>query len=987
MNEKNLSTDKDEINNNEKNENKKSIFLTGRVMLVLGVIFVIVSGIVFATTTWLSLNDYFKITLILFSSAFFFGLSYFFEKKVMLDKTGFGFYTIGCVFIPTAVIAAGYYKIFGEWFSLTGKDVYTVLAVTAFTLTLCMLRGLKKYSSVVYAYVLFTAFTAFLLLTGMRLGLRGDIFSFAMSIYSALLCMLENRLKAFNSAFEKMLSTFTISVMFLLSIISIIISGNGIFSFLAIIMFAIMSFYNISGKKNGSLGPYLYSFLMIIGLFRIISPEYEGRFFIISAACLSSVSVLNLSVGLSENVQKAIKICFFILSGIGLFIFGAGFAIVKQWSLLNQLTLLILGGNILWFKLKYSNKFSAILFSVIALIFNAGLVKLLYYGSNDGGAVIFSLLLAAAELIFVLWEKLDLRTVFSDILFLFVSVIAVISGIMQGISHYAVFASCLFSFCIGFLSAVKVKNKTASTIISFILPYILLFNLGWAEAVFKGFNGAFVFFDALMAAASIGLMLFEHKNIYKFKAVSLGFLTSVPVISGFAVLKISDIGLNIFDLDYRLLISLMPAVSKNITAYLFICFFAAASRAVSEYKRKNNSSLWFYASYFSGIAFVLKLVYNIITVITGEKQFSIYALISSLVTVCISSVAFYAVAEKRFNDNFKERIKIAVLFLLNITGFLFAILIHSDNYIFESINNFSGFEAVYLYSAILICILASVISRAADGFEIISGIVLLINMLVYSTNVGSAHIFIAAAALYAVGKALSIEKYIIIKSSDKGFDYFNASSLVLLISKIPFFMSAERYDIWALLMGFISIGIISPGFNKNHNRALLTVGLAFFSFAASLQQFFVIKEVYRLEIMLMPILLFCGEVKLIWREYTEETDWLAFAAALTVIIVLSTDAVKGIYIFDTLFITIGSIIMLFVSHIIKRLKWFGLSSAVLVFLTVYMSFTFWHSSAWWLYLLLAGLVLIALAALNEYNRSKNGAVMAKLRYLLKDWKW
>ncbi len=49
-------------------------------------------------------------------------------------------------------------------------------------------------------------------------------------------------------------------------------------------------------------------------------------------------------------------------------------------------------------------------------------------------------------------------------------------------------------------------------------------------------------------------------------------------------------------------------------------------------------------------------------------------------------------------------------------------------------------------------------------------------------------------------------------------------------------------------------------------------------------------------------------------------------------------------------------------------KWFWLGSVSLFVLVMYITKDFWLSIAWWVYLLAAGIILIAYAGWNEYCR-------------------
>src|SRR5690554_1012809 len=67
--------------------------------LNLGVILLLIGGLVLATSTWDTLNNWMKTGLIGLVSAFFFGLAYFSERVLKIEKTAFAFHVLGSLFL------------------------------------------------------------------------------------------------------------------------------------------------------------------------------------------------------------------------------------------------------------------------------------------------------------------------------------------------------------------------------------------------------------------------------------------------------------------------------------------------------------------------------------------------------------------------------------------------------------------------------------------------------------------------------------------------------------------------------------------------------------------------------------------------------------------------------------------------------------------------------------------------------------------------
>lgn len=75
----------------------------------------------------------------------------------------------------------------------------------------------------------------------------------------------------------------------------------------------------------------------------------------------------------------------------------------------------------------------------------------------------------------------------------------------------------------------------------------------------------------------------------------------------------------------------------------------------------------------------------------------------------------------------------------------------------------------------------------------------------------------------------------------------------------------------------------------------------------------------------------------------------------------------------------------------KRKKWLVLSVSTIVFITLYMMKPLMNRFNWWFFLLLVGIILIAIAAGNEYSKQNNATLFKSIKnkatVFLHEWKW
>ena len=75
--------------------------------LMIGMVFVVLAGLVFATTAWSVLSDVAKVFLVFAFGILFFAVSFLSEKQLHLHRTGNGLYVLGSIFMFLSVLAAG----------------------------------------------------------------------------------------------------------------------------------------------------------------------------------------------------------------------------------------------------------------------------------------------------------------------------------------------------------------------------------------------------------------------------------------------------------------------------------------------------------------------------------------------------------------------------------------------------------------------------------------------------------------------------------------------------------------------------------------------------------------------------------------------------------------------------------------------------------------------------------------------------------------
>jgi hypothetical protein len=173
---------------------------------------------------------------------------------------------------------------------------------------------------------------------------------------------------------------------------------------------------------------------------------------------------------------------------------------------------------------------------------------------------------------------------------------------------------------------------------------------------------------------------------------------------------------------------------------------------------------------------------------------------------------------------------------------------------------------------------------------------------------------------------------------------------------------------------------------KNTEDTSLTVTAAFLCLAFWMQPFVVFPRLLSTELNLLPMILFLVFLnKAVWKPVRKGTGMILYIAVWVSVIALAIDAIFSKELLDALIIGVISILILAASFIMKSKRWFVMSALTMVVLGIYMSRSFWMSLGWWIYLLVAGLALIALASANEVAKQKGSTLSKKMAKLFEDW--
>lgn len=139
-----------------------------KIILNIGVFLIILSSIIFATTTWNTYDDNIKVLILGIETLLFLLLGITLKEIFKVEKSGNALTFISSILLFATFLSAGYFKVFGNYFSLFGEYKYIFLS-SAFLLEaiVLMIRKLLIRSSKYFIILSCFVIGIFLLMLGL----------------------------------------------------------------------------------------------------------------------------------------------------------------------------------------------------------------------------------------------------------------------------------------------------------------------------------------------------------------------------------------------------------------------------------------------------------------------------------------------------------------------------------------------------------------------------------------------------------------------------------------------------------------------------------------------------------------------------------------------------------------------------------------------------------------------------------------------------
>lgn len=935
-------------------------------ILIAGVILILLSGIILATSNWSAISNVAKTGLISLVAILFFGISIISSKFLKIEKTSFAFWVLGTLFLPVFVLSSGYFKLLGPYLSIFGEGKYLFGLMGTLVCLPMYIYSYKKYNHRLFLWFTYVDLTTtvYFLLASFKLSV--DAFYFSITLYNLLLIGIYysyKKKKIEKPFFMEFIVYIQVNLIFS-TVLTLFFYENhyayGINILLLSSLYILLTYYG-SHREYA----YVFSSLVIYGIYELVefSPLFSMDKFLFSMVVMLFI-VFERYLAKDDMLKKIFRymnilVGFIVITYITIGNFTKG---MNSSSVLTMLAFFIIAISYLYI----SNVTKFQLFSyvtTIVFLFGIneafGLLRKQYAGNFASG---FYFTVSMVMFLLLYYKNKNKYTICikrsNGIISLIVMALSIFWGIYS--KQYALASLELYLTSVPLYIIFKNNNK----LLKGVCPYVL--GVLWYLA------GAFLYHDSgqyavkLIASYDIPLHLFiaclllyalafiwgrYEKNIQKaFFYTGNIIMPFILLINFIFHMKLPMIFL-VATMIY--IYSLIKSEKEwQVKAFLYESFTLAIMTAYSVFQLLMEYGIFLDSKMIMGGATIsimilwyflkeewrnrtawylipLSIVSSYIFQVTEIFNYSLYLLIFASILCCLYLFKYYKLqllnliplisllvtTNKFLEDYLGGSAVVSLVFLLTVLAFCYFVGNRSSHKLYGRDYSYVGFHIDWYFFICLILLL-----RFQD--------------LVYKFYSTSLCLSLIAPLLlvylvYSQRKRVSI-----------GFPYKIVQSITCIATLVPYYVFLQKINVYSL---------------------------------------------YRRELVVLPwIILTIFISKYIWEGYEKWTDKIELGVIILVSLILLYDIFNLDLIEDALIFGTLSLISVIYGSYVRRRNYFLVGIVSLFINVLFQSRHFWGRLPWWVYLLIAGLILITLASFYEWQKNnKNNRVITKTKF--KDW--
>ena len=216
---------------------------------------------------------------------------------------------------------------------------------------------------------------------------------------------------------------------------------------------------------------------------------------------------------------------------------------------------------------------------------------------------------------------------------------------------------------------------------------------------------------------------------------------------------------------------------------------------------------------------------------------------------------------------------------------------------------------------------------------------------------------------------------------------------VLLLSSWMCVVGFPTFDRISIFLRLMALAVFLACFikrktNKDAAAVMLSLSAVIAAVACITRPFLMPdSSIINSKITLAIIALLGLAYRFIWKNHklaSRITSTILFVLAFIGLII---DALVFHSAANTIFVLGTTVALLLIAFYTKNKTWFAVTSIALVIITIYSTRKYFATMGWWIYLFIVGVILIAVAAVNEYCKKKGYTMKSAASKTFSEWNW
>lgn len=915
-----------------------------------GVLLLVIAAAVFITATWNLLPPFIKVPTLFTVVAAVFGISLLCTKKFKLEKTGSALYILGSCLMPLAILGTA--TVFINYSGLV------VLILCSISLMVTGFLGYKIFKSdfqigvsifglswmIIFISMQILGvgegfFVGFAVVTAIFTGIHKffpDIKSFSIAsqivAFASILVLIICGIEMFTAdEFDKIAS---FASAFAIITASGYLFRRNVFQFVTsmagIVVFIMFVAYKITGNATGIVFGFAVATLIYVLIGKLIPKLKE---FDIASEIITYVSVIFYIIA-AWNISDEKTTAMFVLNVISLFIItGALMVVGMKRKIFNYVSPVFCAATLpiieSAFRLRIGNE-AGLAIAIIVFAY----VYIAIYGYvmkkfNVANWLSCALITCAAVVAGFVIDETVLMGAFDMVTLLEVLAVSI------------PFVSAALSYVI---------RRTAVERILYSLTLATTFNLGLAMATDSNIAYIYIMMGVAVAVCTVAVITKKIPFIYEGYVPVTFIATMVTAFSELYIHKCIAVTVLLAALAVVVICNYKKGTGRNVVAAFVSAIAVAVSWGIIGSAISDDGVAF---AVVLGITFVIYLV-----TILGIRFKNIENVASE--TFKNLMVIELAIACFMFAENVNEVMTLILVGVVAITTLL-------------EVRNYANVVPVIVATVALFEVINVVELPIAAAFPIVLATILvytiigrIVNRRVFSSKMG-----IDWFTIFAPFTTTAL-----IDFDDCGFFILLGLAFYALT-----FIGRFRKDDEDLKSGI-----------KNNIKIFASIAIMFVGFAFMSASFITYPEMFSVELHLTYIIVAAAIVRFVIR-LPKVGRWIWFLAVAFAIHVEAFAAIVDGTNSQLIIMAVIGIGLFVISFIIKNKTWFILAIETIGGIGVYLAISYWDSALWWVYLLVAGLLLIGTATFSEVKRRKvnsipaaDGEVVTK-KSRFQEWNW